>query len=185
MSTTPEEQPQVPDTEATLDSQKLESMELDPNSIVKVAGFISKVKSTSGMKKMQAWFDNCDEEEQRKLMRADDAGVIMKVLEKIPNVATVAPDIMKNLIIMAARYGVLEVKPEILEESRGISGDAIYLIPAPVVEGLMRVLGVGEFIPLYKLGKKIHSGDKEYAPKVRDEVKKQMAASQKPEQLSN
>lgn len=144
---------------------------LNPESAKDVAKYIAKIKNTSGIKKMQAWFDNCEEETQRKLMRANDVGVIRKVLEKIPNTPS-ASDILKNLIIMAARYGVLDVKLEILAESRGISGDLIYKLPEPAVTILMKALGVPELIPLYKVGKKLHSGDKTFAPQVRAEVEK-------------
>lgn len=149
-------------------------VELNPESVTQVAEYIAGVKNSDGIKKIQSWFDGLEEETKRKLLRAEDISAIGKLLEKMPTPPGIT-DIMKSLIIVAARYGVLNVREDILAESRGVSGDILYHLPESVVTVGLRALGAGNLVPLYKIGKKIHSGDEMYAPRVRQEVAKKMA----------
>lgn len=171
---TPGDTPELPRKPEALAADVLEKVELNPENIPQIAEYIAKIRDTESMKKLQSWFDGLEEDTKRKLLRAEDVSAISKLLEKMPTPPSIS-DITKGLIIMAGRYSILDVREDILAESRGISGDIIYLLPEGVVTIGLRALGAGNLIPLYKIGKKIHSGDETYAPRIRKEVKKKMA----------
>lgn len=151
-----------------------DNVELNPENTAQVAEYIAKIRDTRGIQKMQSWFNGLEESTQRKLLRAEDVSTIQKLLEKIPTPPG-ALDITKSMIIMMSLYGVLEVREDILAESRGVSGDMIYHLPEGAVTMGLRALGASNLIPLYKIGKKIHSGDQTYAPRIRQAVKTKLA----------
>lgn len=141
-----------------------------------IANHVLSIKKSAGMQKLQEWFNKLSPENQERLMRADNISKVGKIIETyVPNLNTgVLPwELLKNMTVFAASFGLLDVSPGIIEKSRGISGVGIYSIPDVVAKKICTHLGAPEVYAIWLLGKKAHAMHQSIAPKVRAELAKQ------------
>lgn len=157
------------------------SHEDDENPELQVADLAKNVlraKKIPGMQKMQQWFDGLDVVTKEKLLRADDISAIGRFLESIGNpgnMTQVSENMLKNVIVMAASVGLLNVDDALLEKSRGIAGKALYSkIPPMVAKEAFNLLGVPEAHPIWLFIKGIIDAHENISPIVREEVKRRM-----------
>ncbi len=145
-------------------------------SVKKIAATVLDIKRSSGMQKMQGWFDALSPANQERLMRANDIMEVRKIIERyVPNlnVGVLPWELLKNMTIFAASFGLLDVRQELIEKSRGISGIGIYGIPDGAAKAACKYLGAPPGVyAIWKLGKEAHAMHQSVAPKVRAELAK-------------
>ncbi len=163
-----------------------QSHEYDENPELQVADLVENVlraKKMPGMRTMQKWFDGLDITTKEGLLRADDISTISRFMESLGNpgdMTKVPENMVKNVVVMAASVGLLDVDDTLMEKSRGIAGAALYRgIPNMVASGAFKLLGVPEIYPVWLFINDIFETHKDLSPKVRAEVKKRMQEVQR------
>lgn len=146
--------------------------------IADLAENVLRAKKMPGMQTMQKWFDGLEPATKEKLLRADDISTLSRFMESLGNpgdTTEVPENILKNVVVVAASVGLLDVDDELMEKSRGIAGAALYRnIPNMVAKGAFELLGVPEVYPIWLFIKGIVETHEDLSPKVREEVKKKM-----------
>lgn len=157
------------------------SHEYDENPELQVADLVDNVlraKKLPGMQAMQKWFNKLDATTKEGLLRANDISTIGRFMESLGNpgnVTEVPENMLKNVVVMAASVGLLDVDDALMEKSRGIAGKALYSkIPPMVARGAFELLGASEVYPIWFFIKGIVETHEDLSPKVREEVKRKM-----------
>ncbi len=146
-----------------------------------LANNVVHAKNMIGIQKMQEWFNKLDLTTKQKLLRADDISAIGKFMESIGNpvnMAKVPMNMVKNVVVMAASVGLLDVDDELFAQSRGIAGTALYHVPNSAAQITFKLLGAPEVYPIWLFIKSIVDSHENLSPKVRVEVKRKMMEMQ-------
>lgn len=158
-----------------------QSHDEDENPELQVADLVDNVlraKKLPGMQTMQRWFNKLDATTKEGLLRANDISTIGRFMESLGNpgnMAKVPENMLKNVVVMAASVGLLDVDDALMEKSRGIAGAALYRgVPNMVAKGAFKLLGAPEVYPIWLFIKGIVETHEDLSPKVREEVKRKM-----------
>lgn len=158
-----------------------QSHDEDENPELQVADLVENVlraKKIPGMQAMQRWFDSLDTTAKKRLLRADDISNIGRFMESLGNpgdMPKVSKNMLKNIVVMAASIGLLDVDDALMEKSRGIAGAALYRgVPNMVAKGAFELLGAPEVFPVWLFIKDIVETHEDLSPKVREEVQIRM-----------
>lgn len=125
--------------------------------------------------RLQNIFDWFSEDTQRDLLRADDRTFIMKFIEKwAPSLDwrsyNYPKDNLRGILTILASVGVIDVKPEILKDMRGLTGMGVLDLPDPVIAIGLDLLGLPEAVPLVKAVKSVGKAGESIAPQIRESV---------------
>jgi|GEM_PF-4266688 len=135
---------------------------------------VLRAKKMPGMQTMQKWFNGLDRDTKEKLLRADDISAIGKFMESLGNpgnMTKVPENMLKNVVVVAASIGLLDVDDVLLEQSRGIAGAALYKHISPMVaREVFTLLGVPEVFPIWNFIRSIMAAHEDLSPKVREMV---------------
>lgn len=135
---------------------------------------VLRAKRMPGMQKMQKWFNGLDISTKEKLLRADDISAIGRFMESLGNpgnMTKVPENMLKNVVVVAASVGLLDVDDALMEQSRGIAGAALYNnIPPMVAREVFSLLGVPEVYPIWNFVRSIIAAHEDLSPKVREIV---------------
>ncbi|MBI4127376.1 hypothetical protein HY463_01580 [Candidatus Peregrinibacteria bacterium] len=155
-----------------------QSVEKDDLGVDALAEIAFKLRS----ERLQKMFDWFSEDTQRDLLRADDRFFVMKFLEKWapqmdPKSINIPMSAMRNIFSVFATFGVIDAKPEILQDMRGTPGSGILSLPDSVIALALKAIGAPEAYPLFKAAKAVNSAKESIAPKVREKVMEKVVAN--------